>query len=740
MIKKAILGMIVVLILISPSIAFSIEEGTLKPLSMPENLTGKISKLLSGNVWLKLENKGPFGKVRSSDANDDFRLQAPAAGLVPYREPSQKFSRTIIVSQDLGRFPFQNEPSIAVNPLDPDNVVIGAIDYQYFNMVAYSSIDGGVTWEGPKVMKPLQRDEFTSDPVVAFTRDGTAFYSYLTIRTEPVFVGNLVFFAETSGVAISTSKDGGFSWSDPILATNGDAFTEGRELGKSQIVIRFLDKPWMTTGPSPEDPKRDNIYLTYTEFLVKYPTLPEFPYIAAPLIEISIKLVASYDYGLSWTDPVLVSPLYSYLLGELNRPIVQGSMPVVDSKGRVYVGYYDSLDDGPFYGLFSPMIAWSDDGGKTFSKPVRVATMGELDFTIRPTLFRAWSSSFAYIATGPEDEVYYVFAANPPGPDESDIYFSRSLDRGKTWEKPKRVNDDISDRGQFFPFVAVDEEGVIHIAWGDKRDDLSDTRYHIYYTKSTNKGESFEVNSRVSDFPSNPMQSGIPEFIGDYFGIAARGGEVYIVWVDSRVGFAGYPNQDIAFARIKPTPAPTIFISPPSGPAGQMVTVRGSNFAPFFRQVYIMVDDVIVSSLFTDIKGRFTTTLFIPAIAEGPHTITAVDLTGNIATSSFYTEFGFNTIKSRLEEFSGAVQRVTESLEGMVTKALAEKKIEFDSSALLQRIDKVNEDLSLNLKNINRDVNLQIENINAQLSLIITIASLALALSVISLLMLFRRR
>ncbi|GBC75084.1 hypothetical protein HRbin06_00397 [archaeon HR06] len=729
MIKILAFGLII--LLLSYSIALSEEESALKPLTIPINLTEKVSKFLSGTVWLKLNNKGPFSLER------DFTLQAPATGLVPYREPSQKFSRNIIVTQDLGRWPFQNEPSIAVNPLDKDNIVIGAIDYQYLNMVAYVSIDGGITWEGPKVMKPLQRDEFTSDPVVAFTRNGSVYYSYLTIRTEPVFVSNLVFFAETSGVAVAISKDGGFNWSDPLLAVNGDATVEGRELGKSQIIIRFLDKPWLAIGPAPDNPNRDNIYITYTEFLLKYPTLPEFPYVAAPTIEVSIKLVASYDYGKSWTRPVTVSPVYSYLYGFFNVPIVQGSMPAVDNKGKLYVGYYDSLSDGPFYGLFSPMITWSNDGGKTFSRPVRVATMGELDFVIWPTLFRAWSSSFAYIATGPEGEVYYVFAANPPGPDPSDIYFSRSLDGGRSWSLPKKVNDDMSSNGQFFPFIAVDEKGIIHIAWGDKRDDPSDTRYHIYYTRSTDKGETFEINSRVSDFPSNPMQSGIPEFIGDYFGLAARGGEVYVVWVDSRIGFAGYPNQDIAVARIEPTPSPTIFISPPSGPAGQMVTIRGFNFAPFHRQVYIMVDDVIVSSLFTDEKGRFTATIFIPAIAEGPHTITAADVTGNFATSSFYTEFGFNTIRDQLKAPQTIeLDKITSSIEDKITKAIEEKKLD---SNLSSKIDKVSEELNLSLKNMNREVNFQIENLSSMLNLVLTIASLALVLSIITLLIIFRR-
>ena len=53
-----------------------------------------------------------------------------------------------MIPSDYSQFTFQTEPSIAVDPNDPDHLLVGMIDYNFPNMVSYSSIDGGATWKG----------------------------------------------------------------------------------------------------------------------------------------------------------------------------------------------------------------------------------------------------------------------------------------------------------------------------------------------------------------------------------------------------------------------------------------------------------------------------------------------------------------------------------------------------------------------------------------------------------------
>ncbi|MCS7137268.1 MAG: hypothetical protein NZ941_02740, partial [Candidatus Caldarchaeum sp.] len=177
--------------------------------------------------------------------------------------------------------------------------------------------------------------------------------------------------------------------------------------------------------------------------------------------------------------------------------------------------------------------------------------------------------------------------------------------------------------------------------------------------------------------PSNPAY-GIANFVGDYWGITSTLNDVYMVWTDSRAGFRGAPNQDIAFARLRPVRSPSIFISPPQGPAGQVITIVGDGFAARQREVFIEVDGVVISSFATDGAGRFTATIFVPVSGEGAHLIRAIDVLGNVAESTYYTSFGFNNIRDQLNTVSDTLSRRIDQIQQAIPKpvdveALAEQ-------------------------------------------------------------------
>lgn len=659
---RKITVLVLVALLVGMGSVGAIEEDRLRS-GRPVNLLSYVANHLSGATWLRLTGLDP------RETLDRFALYAPQASTpsqgairLPFREPTQRFSRNVLVTFDIGRIPFQNEPSIAVNPTNPENVVVASHDYDTFCLVAYNSIDGGGVWNGPFSTKPLHRDDFCSDPVLAFDRPGRAFASYLSIGTRIVAAGRLIALATVSSVVISRSDDGGSTWGEPVIAARGDAVST-----IDSITLIFPDKPWITIGPSKADTNKDSIYITYTEFALRFPIMEQFPFFGAPLEDVTIKLVRSTDGGLTFSAPISVSPTYSYLPTE-DRPIVQGSMPAVGPDGTVYVSYYDSIEDGPWKGLYAPSVVSSTDGGRFFSKPSVIEFVPELDFTLRPTIFRAWSSMFPIIGTGPEGNVYVVFAVNPAGPDDSDVMFSSSTDRGKTWSKPKRVNDDSTTRDQFFPFIAVSKNGTIHIIWGDMRDDPDDIRYHIYYTRSGDQGRTFIPNSRVTDFPSNPS-FGISIFVGDYFFMAVSDRDVHIAWTDSRLGVRGLSNQDIGVARQEFIKSPAIFISPPTGPAGSTVTIQGFNFGTRGRDVFILLDDVLIASALTDENGRFVTKIFIPISGSGSHIVRAIDESGNAAELSFFTSFGFDNIQQDFQKTLPDLAKRLGSVEGALRSA-----------------------------------------------------------------------
>ncbi|HEY65811.1 MAG TPA: hypothetical protein G4O02_14700 [Caldilineae bacterium] len=718
-------------------------QGAVEPLSLGErphpgreiiNLMYPIRDVISGPAWLMAQGLDPrlwidrpgldplkgrawdqVAPPQSGEPSPALQIGGPGV-LVPFRSPAPAFSRDLLVTRDFSGQPLQTEPHIAVNPRDPDHLVLGVIDYNFPSVSAYVSIDGGATWEGPKQIRYQRGDRVSGgDPVVAFDRQGNAYFASISIGVEEFTIGPAVGFAMVSSIQVAVSEDGGFTWGEPISVARSEASTEeistdpqGRVRG--EVRLSFLDKPWMTIGPHPEDPEKDVIYVTFTDFVLKYKILyiGEVPVLSAPEEETTIRLVRSEDGGVTWSDPIAVSPTVRRVFGEVSGPgeagpvvgtkrVVQGSQVAVGPDGTVYVVWLDSTDDETMKGLAELYIARSEDGGETFEEPQRIAMLLEPGFRPRNAYFRYWASAFPQIATGPDGEVYVVYAALPPDKptDEGDIYFLRSRNKGKEWYRPVRLNQDDTDRLQFFPAIDVGPDGVIHVMWGDMRDDPVETRYHIYYTRSEDGGKTwgFEApelglkvgDTRVTDYPSNPNK-GFPYglFIGDYFSLAATEEDVYLVWADTRLGEFGPINQKIGFSRRRPVPEPTVFISPAAGPAGQSVTIQGHNFQPNMN-VFLQMGDTTVAAARTDELGRVTAQVFIPISGEGGHQIRLVDESGNVASSSFYMEFGFDNVRQMLDA-QQELQRRLEDLDEKVS-GLAQPEVPAAEAEALQRIE-----------------------------------------------------
>ncbi|HIC88568.1 MAG TPA: hypothetical protein EYP04_04100 [Anaerolineae bacterium] len=700
-----------------PGVAMRLERP--KPGGDVVNLMQPIQDLISGPGWLMAQGLDPRPWLDRPGWDPLKRLKWEQAGpplsgdqspaqqgigpgpLVPYRSPAPAFSRDLLVTRDYSKQPLQTEPHLAVNPQDPDHILIGAIDYNFPNVSTYVSIDGGAMWDGPHQLPYLRGDRVSGgDPVVGFDRAGNAYISFISIGVEEFSIGPFVGFALVSSVAVARSEDGGFTWKESIsaarsLVSTKDTHLDEQEKIRGEVSLSFLDKPWMAVGPHPDDPDRDVIYVTYTDFVLKYQILyiGELPVLSLPKLETTIRMVRSEDGGVSWSTPIAVSPTVRRVYGEVPEPIaagpavgtkriVQGSQIAVGPEGNVYVAWLDSTDDDSMEGLAELYMARSEDGGKTFSEPVRLVSFLEPGFRPRTAFFRYWSTAFPQVGIGSKGEVYVVYTALPPDKpgDDGDIYFLRSLDGGKTWGQSRRLNQDNTDRVQFFPGVAVSPDGVIHVTWGDMRDDPAETRYHIYYTRSEDQGETwgFELpelgirspDTRVTDFPSNPNK-GFPYglFIGDYFAIAATEKDVYIAWADTRLGEFGSINQKIGFTRQRPLPSPELFISPAEGPGGQSVTIRGHHFQPDMN-VFVQVGGVTVATGRTDSEGRITTELFVPISGEGAHQVQLFDESGNFATASFYMEFGFDNVQDVQQELTRRLRSVDERLQSVNLQAV----------------------------------------------------------------------
>lgn len=712
---------------------------------VPTSIIAPPSDLLSGIAAAAITGQDPrwaghlpagvsFPELNTAvDAAAAGSARNGATGLnqqVPFRNPAPAFSRNLVVSRAVGNYPTSTEPHIAADPKDPNHLVMGVIDFNLPSIAIYVSFDGGQTWDGPHQPRYFREDyRVGGDPVIGFDRDGNVYASFLSIGIQEFQIGNLLSATEVSTVVVSKSTDGGLTWRDGAPASRSQVTTVSNidSAGKERGIITagFLDKEWMGIGRSAVDPSKDAIYATYTDFESSYTVIysGDLPYLVPIATETTIRMVKSEDGGVTWSQPVAVSPTARYaqsysggiggasgqfgLLAPPAKPaahkatsadgtsqveqattsalrpqrFVQGSQPKVLSDGTVVVAWYDSTDDGPDQGLQLISVARSTDGGRTFGDPIQAVAGREWHSPTRTVQLRLDGSKFPQVAVGPKDEIYIAYAAEPidKPKDDGDIYLVGSFDKGLTWDQPVRVNKDDKGTLQFLPAVSVDPNGVVGVMWGDTRDDPDEIRYNVYFTQSQDKGKTFGFtlpgqnftapDSRVSDFPSNSNRvcGRCAPQVGDYWAMASNEKGFYLVWGDTRLGEFGGFNTQIAFARTAAIPSPSLFLNPPSGTAGRIVDIQGHGFQPQ-SNILLLVSGVVVANPRTNEKGEFTTSIYMPLTGEGPTSISAFDETGNAATASFYTQFGFDTLQRSLNAINKQIG-ITTPVPGAATPA-----------------------------------------------------------------------
>ncbi len=143
------------------------------------------------------------------------------------------------------------------------------------------------------------------------------------------------------------------------------------------------------------------------------------------------------------------------------------------------------------------MVDGSADFGKTFSKPIKAyqtAMKIGADGEARPKI--------AALA----GNIYLTWTQALKTPYAGYIWFARSVDGGKSFEKPYIVHQDRAEITHRFDSLNVSANGEITVTWVDKRDLLAakaaGKKYDgaaIYYAVSTDKGVSFKPEQKLAD-------------------------------------------------------------------------------------------------------------------------------------------------------------------------------------------------------------------------------------------------
>ncbi|MEQ1598637.1 MAG: sialidase family protein [Methylotenera sp.] len=191
---------------------------------------------------------------------------------------------------------------------------------------------------------------------------------------------------------------------------------------------------------------------------------------------------------------LLLSVSFSYAHGEkkqhdMTPPDSLAVSVAVDSKGKLWrVGVSDGF----------VQVAHSANLGKTFTTPVRANTVKQnitAHGEIRPK-----------IAVGKNGEIYVTWMQNLKARFSGYIWFARSVNGGKSFEKPFVVHQDRAEISHAFEELLVAPDGKITVLWLDARDAEADNKSgkkrsgsSIYYAISTDAGKTFALEQRLAD-------------------------------------------------------------------------------------------------------------------------------------------------------------------------------------------------------------------------------------------------
>ncbi len=317
--------------------------------------------------------------------------------------------------------------------------------------------------------------------------------------------------ASNGNVAVSRSRDGGRSWSEPAIVMTG----VGADSDPSQV---FWDKEFVTVDNYPGSPHYGRAYLTATRFFdgVEYQESP-------------IYLSYSDDGGRSWSPPREISgshPTCTFqTAGAANEcDESQFSYPEVAPDGTLYVHFPHFQNEAEWEVDFDfdgqVMVTRSTDGARSFARPVPAVHVedgfSDMPFNINgsPTI---WGHQFRWIPYGNisvspahGDELAVVFAdrgrPNPnatnecvlalfeqgpqpprydpcnagPGSD-TDVYKVVSSDGGRSWSSRRTVDDAAGS--EWFPWADHGPKGALAVAWDeDTRPAPADRFHHVLWT------------------------------------------------------------------------------------------------------------------------------------------------------------------------------------------------------------------------------------------------------------------
>ena len=336
------------------------------------------------------------------------------------------------------------EPSVAVNPVRPGNIVAAWIQGPFQNIVAAASFDGGQSWQRvPVPLTTCAGGQFliAGDVWLSFAPDGILYGIALAGNALSSVVPEVL-----------KSADGGLHWtaSVPPGSSSVDPPADHPSVTADPFNASFVYAIWdgskaphtgaavfsrTTDGGSTWEPARALVemasqsFIQFSQILVLpngalvdlYEVYVQQP--NGPITQTTLQLLRSTDHGQSWSTPVnavAMTPLYrpdgetlviDPETGQFIQDPTNPSFSVDMQNGNLYAVW----EDGRFSNFQYNDIAFtmSADGGASWSTPIRV---NQTPLDIPAANRQSFLPSVAVAANGTIGVSYYDFRFNDPNP------------------------------------------------------------------------------------------------------------------------------------------------------------------------------------------------------------------------------------------------------------------------------------------------------------------------------------
>lgn len=419
----------------------------------------------------------------------------------------------------------KSESMVWASTADAGNTIV--VNYNDHNGNNYSgtsvSTDAGVTFK--EILPPPFANghgENFGDPIVVFNA-----------KLNKWFAGDLASGCGGQGIGLWSSSDGQ-TWT----------------VGACPHTNSGDDRESMWVDNEPTSGMYGRMYISWNDFNANGATS-----------------VTHSDNGTTWSSPVQLNNGSTFIRDVQVTGSPVGATRFEGNNSTVFVAGMD--EGGGGFSTRQNIMYKSLDGGATWTSSVmgpRFSPPGTVScgyFVAVAPIIRhmGWGEP----GVGPNGVVHYAYAGKgTANGDTGDIFYVRSLDNGKTWSTPKKLNTgkESQFKTQWMPSLSAELNGKVTVSWYDRRKATSacvnvtdaGCKYERVGRQSTTNGATFNAAIAISTgLISQPAQTdpGVQScYAGDYDYNTTLGGNAYVTWTDGRRSVGGVHVQDVDFAKV----------------------------------------------------------------------------------------------------------------------------------------------------------------------------------------------